>query len=251
MQLTLDGKLIDQDAIDFIQQNEPQEGYTVCFSGGKDSTVIYDLVKRADVKYRVIYHWTGIDPPQQIRHVQQFYPEVEIIKPKYTMWELIAKKGFLPSRRIRYCCDYLKEGRETIKTPNIITGVRAAESKGRSHQPKIGIYKQVKQFRPILSWADSAVWEYIFDHKLPYCELYKEGFKRLGCIGCPMTGKEQVKFEFEFFPKHRLMWLHACERLHESGRLEKFNSGKDYFEHWIEQRKLNNQCQFSLFEDTP
>ena len=35
-----------QVAIDKLKKYEPPEGYYVCFSGGKDSTVIYDLVKK-------------------------------------------------------------------------------------------------------------------------------------------------------------------------------------------------------------
>lgn len=247
MQLTLEGKALDQEAIEFIQQNEPADGYTVCYSGGKDSDVVLDLVKRAGVKHKAEYYWTTIDPPQVVYHTKADHPDVQIIKPEYTMWELIAKKGFLPSRRIRFCCDYLKERHS--KGNYYITGVRAAESKARSTRPRINLYRGSTHIRPILSWSDSAVWEYIFDRNLPFCELYKEGFKRLGCIGCPMTGKEQVKFEFEFFPKHRLMWLHACERLYEAGKVDKFDNGKAYFEHWIEQRKLSNQCQFSMFEE--
>jgi phosphoadenosine phosphosulfate reductase len=45
------------------------------------------------------------------------------------MWNLIVKKGMLPTRLVRYCCEYLKEsagdGRMTI------TGVRWAESTNR------------------------------------------------------------------------------------------------------------------------
>ena len=51
-----------REAIDFIKQHEPPEGYVVKFSGGKDSTVVYDLVKKAGVKYQAFYNYTAIDP---------------------------------------------------------------------------------------------------------------------------------------------------------------------------------------------
>ena len=40
---------------------------------------------------------------------------------------------------------------------------------------------------PIIDWDDSDVWEFIHEYKVPYCELYDQGYKRLGCIGCPMS----------------------------------------------------------------
>lgn len=53
-----------QIAIDRIREFEPPEGYYVAFSGGKDSEVVLDLVKRAGVKWDEQNHlpqfWAGI-----------------------------------------------------------------------------------------------------------------------------------------------------------------------------------------------
>ena len=51
---------------------------------------------------------------------------------------------------------------------------------------------------PIIDWETHHVWDYIKKHKLKYCELYDKGFKRLGCIGCPMVGIKQRRFESSF-----------------------------------------------------
>ena len=40
----------------------------VCYSGGKDSDVILELTKMADVPYRAIYKDTSIDPPYTKKH---------------------------------------------------------------------------------------------------------------------------------------------------------------------------------------
>lgn len=39
------------------------EGYFVGFSGGKDSQVLLELVRRAGVKYKAYYSVTTNDPP--------------------------------------------------------------------------------------------------------------------------------------------------------------------------------------------
>jgi phosphoadenosine phosphosulfate reductase len=55
---------LEERAIANIQKYEPIEGYYLAFSGGKDSQVIYDLVKKAGVKYDVHFHFTTVDPPE-------------------------------------------------------------------------------------------------------------------------------------------------------------------------------------------
>lgn len=90
---TLFGEIDKVDlAIRRIKLHEPPEGYYVAFSGGKDSCVILDLVKRAGVKFDAHLNITTVDPPELIRFVRQQYPEVIMEKPKISMKELIEKK---------------------------------------------------------------------------------------------------------------------------------------------------------------
>ena len=69
---------------------------------------------------------------------------------------------------------------------------------------------------PIVDWTDEEVWEFIREYKIPYCSLYDEGWKRLGCIGCPMSGGEKMIREFERWPAVRKMYLKAFEDMLES-----------------------------------
>lgn len=96
---TLFGEIDKVDlAIRRIKLHEPPEGYYVAFSGGKDSCVILDLVKRAGVKFDAHINLTTVDPPEVIRFVRQQYPEVIMEKPQISMKKLIEKKGILPTR---------------------------------------------------------------------------------------------------------------------------------------------------------
>lgn len=70
---------------------------------------------------------------------------------------------------------------------------------------------------PIIDWTDEEVWEFIKDNKIPYCKLYDEGKKRLGCIGCPMsTNQEQ---ELEDYPKYKKAYLNAFKKMLEERQL--------------------------------
>ena len=66
---------------------------------------------------------------------------------------------------------------------------------------------------PIIDWTDAEVWEFIKEYNIPYCCLYDEGFKRLGCIGCPMGSVAQRKREFERYPKYKNLYLMAFQKM--------------------------------------
>ena len=87
-QLTLEGKTMEQVAIERLQFHEPKEGYWLAFSGGKDSQVIYDLAVRAGVRFDAHYNVTGIDPPELVRHIREHYPTVQRDMPEKSIWQL-------------------------------------------------------------------------------------------------------------------------------------------------------------------
>lgn len=128
-------KQLIETAIERLKAFEPEEGYHLAFSGGKDSCVIKDLANRAGVKYKAVYRVTGIDPPEVVQFIKKYHPDVEFEFPRYpdgtrvTMWNLIPKKKMPPTRLVRYCCQFLKE--ESGDGKITITGVRWAESTNR------------------------------------------------------------------------------------------------------------------------
>lgn len=194
-----------QDALAFLRRNEPTtEGYFVGFSGGKDSIVTLDLVKRSGVKYSAGYNCTGIDYPEIPRFIRRYYPDVVFIFPKESYWRLLRKNG-PPMRTVRWCCNRLKEGNNSYK--ECVFGIRAEESYRRAARGRIDTYKGKTTYKPIFHWPEWAVWQYIEEKSLPYPSLYDEGSRRIGCIGCPFalcggSGAKSIrrKEEMERFP---------------------------------------------------
>lgn len=225
-------------AIDRLQAFEPPEGYYLAFSGGKDSQCIYHLAKEAGVKFDAHYNLTTADPPELVRFIKKNYPDVSRDRPKETMWQLIPRKLMPPTRLARYCCQELKEGGGEGRI--VVTGVRWAESVrrkqtrgiaevlGKSKKTNYILLNDNEQERmmfenctkkgkrivnPIIDWEDEDVWEYIHTRNIEYCKLYDEGFKRLGCIGCPMAGKDGMLHQFERWPKFKQAYMRAFQRM--------------------------------------
>lgn len=121
-------------AIERIKTFEPRDGsgYYLAFSGGKDSQCIYHLAKMAGVKFDAHYCVTTVDPPELMRFIKKYYPDVEWGYPigrdgrQTSMWKLISDFGIPPNRHQRYCCEVLKEHGGDGRM--VMTGVRWAES---------------------------------------------------------------------------------------------------------------------------
>lgn len=187
----------EQFAIKLIQSIE--HPLHLAFSGGKDSVVLYDLAIKSGVDFTAFYANTTIDPKGTLSFIRKNYPNVEILNPELSFYELVKKKG-LPTRLNRYCCQLLKEYGSIGKY--CLEGVRASESRNRQGRDYIQCdsrswQKGAKHIYPIYDWTDAEVWLYIKENNLPVAPCYYNGFNRLGCVGCPLVRKKGVR-EFEF-----------------------------------------------------
>ena len=86
-------------SIDLIRKSEkmalrldPMDGFYNTFSGGKDSQCLYHLVKLSGVKAKTHMNLTSVDPPEVIRFVKTQYPDVELIKPKMSIYEMAKRR---------------------------------------------------------------------------------------------------------------------------------------------------------------
>jgi len=73
---------------------------------------------------------------------------------------------------------------------------------------------------PIFNWTDKDVWYFLNEVvRVPHCELYDQGYHRIGCILCPMSSPRQKQREMQDFPHVRRGWLNAIKQIRAGGVL--------------------------------
>lgn len=215
---------------------QPEEGFHVSFSGGKDSQVVLELVKMAGVKYKAVYSVTTNDPADNVRFIKQYYHDVEFRIPGESYFQLIEKKG-VPTMYHRWCCALFKE--TTGVGCVVLAGVRKEESRKRAEYPEAFRFSRKKgekevldldkmeanEFRciggkdkfmvyPILEWTEEDVWNFIAMRGLPVNPCYKT-HKRVGCVFCPFARPKDIRAYCETHPKLKSAFIRAIQRYRE------------------------------------
>lgn len=240
-----------------------KDGPFLAFSGGKDSLALYHVAKMAGIKFVPEHTLTCIEPREVIYFIREHYPDVRTIRKPYTFWQYMMKKKELPSQERRYCCEYFKENMH----PHAVTlvGLRAAESAKRASRNETWYKSRNKQrnrimsmadlyemaqetnfqcikgkdaitISPLFHWKDVDVWYFIKEvAKVPYCSLYDQGYKRVGCIMCPLAGQKEIIKDAKRYPKYYDAFMRTIHRMRENGYLSYYPdmSDQDIFEWWL------------------
>ena len=233
---------------------DPENGFYLGFSGGKDSQALYHVAKMAGVAFKAHMAMTSVDPPAVVRFVKKYYPDVERIAPKESIYNVAFRKRVLPTRVMRWCCDIFKEGPGAGKVKLI--GIRHEESVRRAKrnemevssykfsgtsvefeewqkEQRLKLYDEVVKdecmikciggkdsiiVSPIIEWTKRDVWEFLNDVvKVPHCELYDNGHHRIGCIFCPMSSLHTLRQDEKEYPHQRHKWIETIKALRREG----------------------------------
>lgn len=111
---------------------------------------------------------------------------------------------------------------------------------------------------PILNWDDEYLWWYIRKEQYEINPEYKNGCasgcKRIGCIGCPMSGNGRIA-DFNRYPKYKDAYIRAFDKMLEHRKrcgnkdVIGWKTAQGVFDWWMEDKNISGQFKFEVDSD--
>lgn len=219
-----------EEAFSFIRasiKDFPQECIVISFSGGKDSTVVADLVVKALSNPSLVHIFgdTTLEFPLTLEYVKRFRENnpkaiFKTAKNREQDFYSVCDDIGPPARMLRWCCSMFKTGPITrvlnklYPDSNILTfyGIRRCESVARSKYNRtedsaesVKIRKQTVA-SPIFSWRDIEIWLYILGVGIDFNDAYRLGYDRVGCWCCPNNNARGQFLSMIYMPEQSKKW---------------------------------------------
>ena len=182
----------------------------VSFSGGKDSTAILHLARKAGVT-KAFFIDTGIEFPETVEFVQS--QGIDIVQKAGDFWQAVEKAG-PPGKDNRWCCKLLKLHPLKLYLAGVgpcvtIQGNRWYESWNRadldetSQNPANPLQLNIS---PIRNWRALEVFLYLWWQKAEINPLYDKGLERIGCYLCPAMLESEYEELRIIHPEYARRW---------------------------------------------
>jgi len=185
--------------------------FVVCFSGGKDSTVLLhlvleELIEDREIELLIVFADTLVENPLMQKHVLKTIKDIQdfvskerlkvnviIATPSIdsTFWVNLVGKGYpLPHIKFRWCQDKLKIKpiKRALKSYVGNAVMLVASRMGESGERKRSIVKRIganfelernslRVFAPMYDVKENEVWDFLSSHIPLYGESYSNVFK--------------------------------------------------------------------------
>ena len=209
-------KNLERNAIRAIKQHlSDRPTANVSFSGGKDSTAVLHIARKAGVA-RAFFIDTGIEFPETIAFVRS--QGVDIVKKAVDFWQAAEKAG-PPGKDHRWCCKLLKLHPLKLYLADIgpcvtVQGNRWYESWNRagldetSQNPANPLQLNIS---PIRNWRALEVFLYLWWQGLVVNPLYDKGLERIGCYLCPAMLESEYEELKTILPASAERWTAFLE----------------------------------------
>ncbi len=168
----------------------PHDKIIIAWTGGKDSTVVLDLVRQVfnnKVPFRVMFNDSTLEFNEVYEFIRKLAKQwdLDLLWVKHLPEDLEAYRQTKDKREqmeimriakinaINYVLD-------KYKIEAFISGIRWDEHEARSHETYFSPRSTHTRVHPILHFTLDDIWRYIKDFDVPYVSLYDKGYKSLG-----------------------------------------------------------------------
>ncbi len=196
---------IDEDTIDrkvgkakeILGENAKvfNKSMAILFTGSKETTIVLDLVRdmnNGKIPFPIVHIDTGLETEElyDYRTTIQREWDIEI--------EIVSRQGFLsPDKTFdtEECCKKLKkEGlREALRQHGWKALIFDPPNSGFEGIVESGI----SVINPVAHFDELDCWRYIKQRALPYCSLYRKGFKLVACEPCLRPWLRKIELDNE------------------------------------------------------
>jgi cysteine desulfurase/selenocysteine lyase len=204
-------KNLERSSVRMIKQHiHDRPKCNVSFSGGKDSTAVLTLARKAGVT-DAFFLDTGIEFPETIEFIRS--QGVPVIEKAGDFFQAVEKAG-PPGKDNRWCCKLLKLRPLKLHLAEIgacvtVQGNRWYESWNRavleetSQNPANPLQLNIS---PIRNWRALEVFLYLWWQKVAINPLYEKGIERIGCYVCPSMLESEYEELRAMHPEYAARW---------------------------------------------
>lgn len=169
----------------------------IAFTGGKDSTVLVHLVKSVagiQTPFKTLF----IDNGHEFEQIYNFVNKMSVLYnlrlykqpnpiqiPKLNFFQRLFKN---PLTGLDCCGESkvraLKEAIQHFNIDVLYVGLRWNEQPARYPEHIFAQRENHIRIHPIAPFTETDIWNYIKSYNIPYCTLYDEGYRSIGCKLC-------------------------------------------------------------------
>ncbi len=168
----------------------------LAWTGGKDSTTTLHLLRNLN-DGKVPIPVLNIDTGVKFKEIYEFRNRIAqewnlnlIIERNEEALQTIKVAGNKEECCLRLKAEVISNALTKYGWQALITGMRWDEQPERSKEVYFALVAHPPHVRvhPILHFTEVDIWQYINDKQVPYCSLYRRGYRSLGCEPCTKLG---------------------------------------------------------------
>jgi phosphoadenosine phosphosulfate reductase len=160
---------------------------TMACSFQKEESVLFHMLSETTPDFRAFTIDTGVLFPETLATWKQFEERFGI------RLDVLDARGPDAPWTAERCCSDAKVAALELGLSDVdawVTGLRREQAPTRAATAKFerDDKRDIWKVSPLADWTEKDLWNYIFEHDLPYHPLHDQGYDSIGCAPCTQPG---------------------------------------------------------------